>query len=94
MAKLHISGINGHDVTYPLVAAETLIGRMDSADLVLEDASVSRVHAKIVHENGGDVIVDLESSTGTWVNGEQVGRHRLQDGDVIEIADARIEYRE
>jgi len=94
MAKLLIEGINGARVTFPLVDPEVLIGRMDSTDLVLEEPSVSRVHAKIIKEAGGDVIVDLESRIGTRVNGELISRHRLAEGDVIEIASARMEYRE
>ena len=94
MAKLLIEGVNGTRVTFPLIEAEILIGRMDSTDLVLEESSVSRVHAKIIKEAGGDVIIDLESRLGTRVNGELIARHRLLNGDVIEIASARMEYRE
>ncbi len=94
-AKLILVGVNGDaPVTFPLIGSEILIGRMDSVDLVLEDPTVSRIHAKIVKEAGGHVIVDLESSTGTTVNGVDVSRHRLQPGDTIEIASARMEYRE
>jgi len=94
MAKLLISGGNGETVTFPLLGPEILIGRMDSTDLVLEDPAVSRVHAKIVKDAGGDVIIDLESTTGTRINGEQVRRKRLESGDCIEIASTRMEYRE
>lgn len=94
MAKLLIEGINGARVTFPLFEPEVLIGRMDSTDLVLDEPSVSRVHAKIIKEANGNVIVDLESRTGTRVNGELVSRHRLIDGDVIEIVSARMEYHE
>lgn len=94
MPKLLIDGINCETVAYPLLLSETLIGRMDSTDLVLEDPAVSRVHAKIVKEAGADVIVDLESTTGTLVNGQPIRRHRLAPGDIIEIASARMEYRE
>lgn len=94
-AKLVLVGISGDDpVTFPLLGPEILIGRMDSVDLVLEDSAVSRVHAKIVKEDGGHVIVDLESSTGTTVNGVGISRHRLRSGDTIGIASARMEYRE
>jgi pSer/pThr/pTyr-binding forkhead associated (FHA) protein len=55
---------------------------------------VSRVHAKIVKENGANVLIDLESRTGTRVNGAPVQRHALVSGDVIEIASAQLEYRE
>ena len=94
MAKLIISGVNGGQVTFPLVLGETLIGRLDSVDVILEDPAVSRVHAKIVKENGADIIIDLESRTGTRINGARIARHRLANGDVIEIASARMEYRE
>lgn len=94
MAKLLIEGVNGGRVAFPLVEPEILIGRMDSTDLVLAEPSVSRVHAKIIKETGGDVIVDLESRIGTRVNGESISRHRLVDGDIIQIASARLEYRE
>jgi len=94
-AKLVIHGVNGDaPVTFPLIGPEILVGRLDSVDLLLEDLAVSRVHAKIVKEAGGHVIVDLESSTGTIVNGLDISRHRLANGDVIEIASVRMEYRE
>lgn len=79
-------------ITFPLVTGEILIGRLDSTDLVLDDSSVSRVHAKILREADGFVIVDLESSTGTLVNGEPITRHRLTPGDIIQIAATRMEY--
>jgi pSer/pThr/pTyr-binding forkhead associated (FHA) protein len=94
MAKLLISGANGGQVTFPLIQGETLIGRLDSVDLILEDPAVSRVHAKIVKEGGADVLIDLESRTGTRVNGTTVARQKLASGDIIEIASARLEYRE
>ena len=94
MAKLLIDGPNGAQVAFPIIGVEILIGRMDSTDLVLEDPAVSRVHAKIVKETDGQVIVDLESRVGTRVNGELIRKHKLRDGDIIEIATARLEYRE
>lgn len=94
-AKLILHGVNGDGpITFPLIGPEVLIGRLDSVDLLLEDLAVSRVHAKIVKEAGGHVIVDLESSTGTIVDDVDISRHRLANGDVIEIASVRMEYRE
>ena len=94
VAKLLIHHEGGAPVTFPLVLPEVLIGRLNSADLILDDPAVSRIHAKIVREAEGDVLVDLESSTGTCVNGEMIHRHALADGDVIEMGSARLEYRE
>jgi len=81
-------------VIFPLLGPEILVGRLDSVDLVLEDLAVSRVHAKIVREGAERVIIDLESSTGTRVNGVAVTRHTLCDGDLVEIAATRMVYRE
>ena len=94
MAKLIINKTNGDAVVYPLIESELLIGRLDSADLVVEDPAVSRVHAKIVQDGEVCILVDLESTIGTQVNGEEVDRHYLNSGDVIEIGSFKIEYRE
>ena len=50
---------------------------------------VSREHCEIRGRNGQFVIVDLESTNGTWVNGTRLraGRaRRLRNGDVIKVA--------
>jgi pSer/pThr/pTyr-binding forkhead associated (FHA) protein len=88
---LHL-GDHSAPVTFPLIAAEVLIGRLDSNDLVLADAAVSRVHAKLVREGEAWVLLDLESRTGTFVDGQRITRHRLVAGDKIDIANNRIEY--
>ncbi|MGH7699448.1 MAG: FHA domain-containing protein, partial [Gemmatimonadales bacterium] len=48
------------------------IGRADYNDLVLPDASVSTAHAKLQRREGVWVLVDLESTNGTFVDGERV----------------------
>jgi len=92
--RLLLNQADGATVTFPLLVAEILIGRLDNVDLVLDDPAVSRVHAKIVRDERGYTLVDLESTTGTQVNGEYISRHVLCDGDIIEFASVRIEYRE
>jgi pSer/pThr/pTyr-binding forkhead associated (FHA) protein len=60
--------------TYPLQAgASRVIGRDPQADIVVDDASVSRRHAKL---HVGDVIEleDLGSSNGTFVRGQRLGK--------------------
>ena len=91
--KLLLFGWGQEPIIFPLIPAEVLIGRLYSVDLVLEDPAVSRIHAKIVREGSERTLVDLESSTGTFVNGSPVGRHVLCDGDVIQIASIQMEYR-
>jgi pSer/pThr/pTyr-binding forkhead associated (FHA) protein len=70
------------------------IGRSTAADIVLDDASVSRRHAVIVHRGGRTVILDDRSLNGVYVNGERVGEAVLSDGDGIAIGHVSARYRE
>jgi EAL domain-containing protein (putative c-di-GMP-specific phosphodiesterase class I) len=62
------------------------IGRSRPSDLVIYSQRVSKVHAEIGRDQYGWYIADLESRTGTFVNGERVGRAPLKDGDVVHVA--------
>lgn len=79
---------------FPLVLKETLIGRIDSNHLAIDDKSVSRVHAKIVLQPGGVFIYDLDSMAGTQVNGSDVTRAKLKNGDEITIGEIALVYSE
>jgi pSer/pThr/pTyr-binding forkhead associated (FHA) protein len=69
-----------------------LIGRSSRCRVVLEDASVSRQHAKIELT---DVVqlVDLSSANGVFVNGQRIVRpHPLVPGDRVGIGDVDLEF--
>ena len=70
------------------------IGRSPAADIVLEDASVSRRHAVIVHRGGRAMILDDRSLNGVFVNGERVGEAVLGDGDGIAIGHVSARFLE
>jgi DNA-binding CsgD family transcriptional regulator len=83
----------------PLSPGEFVIGRDEDAALRLEDSGVSRRHAKVVH-SGDDtvVLVDLDSTNGTWVNDARIELSALHAGyrvrigpDVQLIFEARVE---
>ncbi len=68
------------------------VGKLSSSHLRLEDKNVSRMHALIEVTGPGDVsIIDLSSTTGTFVNGQKVNKAKLQSGDSVVIGDTRIE---
>jgi pSer/pThr/pTyr-binding forkhead associated (FHA) protein len=71
----------------------THLGRGFSADLRLEDQSVSRRHAVIVDDGDSARILDDRSANGTFVNGVRVTDAELRDGDVIHVGRVALVYR-
>lgn len=84
---------NAPYLQHPLGRRKVLIGRHSHNEINLRDGSVSRHHAMIVPEAGSWLLVDLNSTNGTQVNGEPVKHRRLDDGDVITVGNFSIEYR-
>jgi predicted nucleic acid-binding Zn-ribbon protein len=69
----------------------TRIGRSVTADLQLDDPSVSRRHALIVSEPGKPLrVLDDRSLNGVFVNGELTEWDRLSDGDELAIGRYRL----
>jgi serine/threonine protein kinase len=68
-----------------LVNPTTTVGRSSECDLVLRTADVSKLHCRILLGPDGVVVEDLGSSNGTFVNGTQIERAPLQDGDELEV---------
>lgn len=78
----------------PLPKPETYIGRHPDNDIVLPaDPTVSRRHAQLVQQPAGPLIVDLGSAGGTYVNGQQVERASLRDGDRIRLGRTELQWR-
>jgi len=61
------------------------IGRDVDNDIPLDDSKLSRRHCRIVRAPEGFVLEDMESSNGSYVNGERAGRQVLSAGDTITI---------
>jgi len=85
------------DRTRVPVVADMVIGRAPGSTVVLDDPTVSRVHARI-SRNGGDeaTIEDAGSSHGTWVDGARIDRPiELRDGIKLRLGDQemRVERR-
>ncbi len=76
---------NGHPEEYPLQPHETSIGRAPGNDIQIQDAAVSRRHAKVIAGDAGHAIIDLGSENGIYVNRERVTERVLEDGDIVEI---------
>ncbi len=64
-----------------------LIGRQPGADLLLAEDLVSRRHAQLTYDGRDVILEDLGSTNGTLVNGERIGRVRLEEGDRILVGE-------
>jgi pSer/pThr/pTyr-binding forkhead associated (FHA) protein len=84
----------GDVVLMALTADVTHLGRSPAADIVLDDASVSRRHAVVARRGENTVILDNRSLNGVRVNGERVGEAVLRDGDAVAIGRILLRYRE
>lgn len=77
--------VEGNLELWPLERGCHRVGRGVSAELRLDDPTVSRHHALIAVNPNGITIYDDRSTNGTFVNGERVDEAVLQDGDDIVV---------
>jgi pSer/pThr/pTyr-binding forkhead associated (FHA) protein len=71
---------------FVLDRSESMIGRSPDSDVYINDKLVSRRHAKVTRSDADYVIEDLNSSNGTFVNGQRVmGSKPLRPRDTIQI---------
>ena len=82
---------------YPLMGAITILGRDDTADIILDDPGISRRHSELRVTTDGPHFVttirDLGSTNGTFVNGERITSEHLEDGDRVTVGRTSITFR-
>ena len=77
---------------YPLVRAITRLGRGTDVDIRVEDPGASRNHCEIVL--GSPIYLrDLDSTNGTFHNGEQITQVALVDGSIVQIGATSLVFR-
>jgi hypothetical protein len=92
MAKLVLSvdGVTLREV--PLSKERMTLGRKPQNDIVIDNIAVSAEHAVIVTLLNDSFLEDLGSTNGTFVNGQPVKKHFLQNGDTIELGKYRLKF--
>jgi FHA domain len=70
------------------------VGRSPHSDLFLDDVTVSRHHARILRDETGFLVEDLNSLNGTYVNRKRIERHQLFDGDEVQIGKFKVAFLE
>jgi diguanylate cyclase (GGDEF)-like protein len=73
----------GMGTRYPLAEHEVVLGRGAECTIPLDDAALSRRHARVQPKEDGYVVTDLDSTNGTFVNSQRVRSARLKDGDYL-----------
>ena len=68
------------------------IGRTPDAAVFLDDVTVSRNHALVVHREDGYYIDDLGSLNGTYVNRERIESRKLADGDELQVGKYKLTF--
>ena len=80
--------VNEYEITKPRIS----IGRRPDNDITIDNLAVSGDHAAIVRRGKDLVVEDSGSTNGTRVNGREMEKHTLQNGDIIEIGKFHLRY--
>lgn len=85
---------SGQEVTVELgeELSEVTIGRNPGNVVRVNNPSISRQHAKVVYENGQCTLVDLDSSNGSYINGNRIRSQVLVDGDRIRVGEFPVDF--
>nr|WP_233565885.1 FHA domain-containing protein [Cellulomonas sp. PhB143] len=75
-----------------LDAPRTVAGRSESADIFLDDVTVSRKHAEFVRDGDGFVVRDIGSLNGTYLNRARIDAALLSTGDEVQIGKFRLTF--
>ncbi|MDA3850767.1 MAG: GGDEF domain-containing protein, partial [Spirochaetaceae bacterium] len=67
------------------------IGRSKDCDIVLQDHRVSRVHAQLIGQKDSFLLVDKDSTNGSWMEGKNVGEVLLREGSQFRLGNCNCE---
>jgi len=90
---LQVEGLN-RTLAIPIAGELVHLGRGLTADIRIDNRSVSRRHAVLVSRKTGQRILDDRSYNGTFVNGLRVEQAELVNGDVISLGCFLLRFRE
>ena len=92
MATLFVIRGNDQGTRFELDGTTFRLGRDASNAIQLHDTEVSRHHAELRRRDDEYLISDLNSSNGTFVNGQRVRQHRLDSGDQVQVGSTLMLY--
>lgn len=92
MGKLIVTDGTGTTRDFPLTKERVTIGRHADNDISLNDKAVSGHHCVVITILQDSFLEDLDSTNGTIVNGKQIAKHPLSNGDVISLGRNSLKY--
>ncbi len=92
MGRLIVKFTHQKNQLFKLEEGEVVIGRGETAGLLLPNVSVSREHCRVLVGRQNTSIEDLGSQNGTIVNGQRVDQHVLKSGDEIQVGKFQLIY--
>ena len=78
--------------SFELSRQRVIMGRAPTCDLVIRDEKISRRHATIFREGARWWVFDMGSANGTKLNGVDVVKEALKDGDVISLGEIELRF--
>ena len=96
MLELHVCNRNGAVLKAFAIgdADELLVGRDDSCDIQIRNALVSREHCAIEREGESLILRDLNSTGGTFMNGERISKIAVGNGTTVDVGPAVLKFYE
>jgi type II secretory pathway predicted ATPase ExeA len=94
LARLEVLLRDEFVADFKLPFGRAIIGRTPDNDLQIRSKFISRHHAQIVSDAEQSVVEDLNSTNGVFVKQKRVKRHELKDGDVIQVGEHKLLYRD
>ena len=85
MARLVVltEGLTGR--TYELKVDKTTVGRVEDNAFQIAEPSVSSYHCEILLRGDQVVVKDLDSTNGTFINGQKISESPLKSGQILRL---------
>jgi adenylate cyclase len=74
--------------------ASVVVGRAPTSDFPIIDPTISRRHAQILRQDDRILVRDLNSSNGTYINGERIDSAELKPGDTVTFGKVKFRLEE
>src|SRR5262245_60514980 len=92
MFQITINEKGGQQKSLDFDKAEVTVGRVQGSDVVLPKGNISKRHSRIVVKDGKFIIIDMQSTNGTYVNGKKITTPQvIKATDKIYIGDFTLQ---